>query len=440
MHYKLIAAAVACVLGTICSNAHANDLNDIFAQGHVDGEIRAYNFNRIYETNTVPDASALAGSVLINARTGTFGGGFSLVGSLASANSFGSQSNNTAKVDASLMGLDDSVSALSQAYLQYENHWLTFRGGYQYLATPWMGMADSRVIPASYEALSVDVKPADGWDIYGIRSFGWKSRTSSGYTSDNLYYPSTYDGDTMYGNNGALPATARSANGAWAFGTSYTNGGLKTQAWYYNFMRFARLGYVDGSYTFKTGTGFDPFVAAQYVTETGGSDNILVDTRTRFLGLPGDRVKSKAWGANVGVVIPNGRLEVAYNKIAQQDGAIGSGALISPYTVTYAADPLYTTSMLRGLVEQGPGHAWKAKVAYNLFDQKLQLAAAYTKYTTDLRGDSHDLYFDIIYKLDGYLKGLSLRDRWERSSGGINNLNPGNESFTYNRLMIDYKF
>ena len=439
MRNKLVAAAVAVALGTLSLGAQADSLSDIFTQGHIDGELRAYNFNRIYGTDTVPDARALSGALLLNAKSGTFGGGFSLGASLVSANSFGTQSDTISKVDTTLMGPSDSVTALSQAYAQYQSNWLLVRGGYQYLNTPWMGSSDSRVLPASYNALLVGVTPTKGWDIYGLRSFGWKSRTSNGYTSDNLYYPSTYDGDSMYGGLGGLPATSRSANGTWALGTTYTKGGLKAQGWYYNFLRFARMGYVDGSYTFKTGTGFDPFVAAQYVTETGGSNNTLVQTNTKLFGVAGNNVKSRAWGADVGVAIPNGRFDVSYNKISQQAGAVGDGALISPYTAAYATDPLYTTSMIRGLVEQGPGHAWKAKAAYNFFDNKLQLVAAYAKYTTDLRGNSHDVYFDIIYNLDGYLKGLSLRNRWERSVGG-SGLNPGNQSFTYNRLMISYKF
>ena len=91
-------------------------------------------------------------------------------------------------------------------------------------------------------------------------------------------------------------------------------------------------------------------------------------------------------------------------------------------------------------METGPGHAEKVKFSYDLFDKKLQLVAAYAKYSTVLDGNFHDTYFDIIYKFDGFMKGFQIRDRWERSSGGINNLNPGNEAFTYNRVMLSYKF
>lgn len=243
----------------------------------------------------------------------------------------------------------------------------------------------------------------------------------------------------MYGGIGGLPASARAARGTWALGTTYGIGGFKAQAWYYDFLGFARMGYVDGSYTFKTGSGFDPFVAAQYMDETGGGSNILVENAVKLLGVSGSKVKSQAWGVDAGIKIPHGQFDLSYNKINQQNDAVGGGAIISPYTDAYATDPLYTTSMIRGLVEQGPGHAWKAKFAYGFLNDRLLLMVAYAKYTTLLRGDSHNTYIDVTYKLDNWLKGLSVRNRWERSSGGTG-LNPGNGSFTYNRVMIDYKF
>jgi hypothetical protein len=437
MHKRFIAAAVAAVLGVSSLAAQAEDL---FDDGHVDGELRLYDFSRLYQTHDTPDARALSLAALINARTGTFGGGFSFGTSFVTANALGTRSGNPAKVDTSLMGPDNALAAFSQLYLQFKNDWLLFRGGYQYLDNPWMGNNDSRVIPSSYNAILVGVTPAAGWNIYAIRAFSWKSRTSDGMYRDNLYYPATFDGDEMYGNNGSLPATARRANGTTAIGTTYARGGLKVQGWYYDFLDFAHTGYADGTYTFKTGTGFDPSLAVQFLNQTSGGGNVLVDTQTKLLGVAGDRVRSRAWGADVGTTAFDGRIDLAYDKLEREAGAVGAGALISPYTSGYATDPLFTTSMIRGLVEEGPGHAWKAKLTYNFLDKRLQVVAAYAKYTTELRGDSHDLYFDVVYHLDNLLRGLTLRDRWERSSGGIANLNPGNKAFTYNRLMITYKF
>jgi hypothetical protein len=439
MYQKLPRAILIGALAALSLSAHADSLSDIFTQGHVDGELRGYAFNRLYGAPDTTDASALSVAALVNLHSGSFGNGFSLTGSFLSANSLGTQSSNPAAIDTTLMGPTNAVSALGQAYLEYRHHRFQARAGYQYLDTPWMGSSDSRVLPASYNAVSASFELAKGWRMQALRSFAWKSRTASGYFQDNQYYPATYRGDSSYGNFGGLPAAASPAPGTWALGSSYASGGLKTQAWYYDFLRFAQMGYVDGSYTFKTGNGLEPFISAQYVSERSGADSLLLANKVALSGVTGNRVSNHTWGTDVGLEIPGGKIELGYNKMMRAAGAIGDGALISPYTAGYATDPLYTSSMIRGLVETGPGHAWKAKLTYHFLNRHLLLITSYARYTTALRGNSHNLYVDLAYRFDGYLKGLTLRNRWERSVGG-SGLNPGNGTFTYNRLMLAYAF
>jgi hypothetical protein len=439
MSKRWAAAVVLAGFAMTSTNAWSDD--DIFSSGHVDGDLRLYNFNRLYASKTVPNASAFSIGALINAQTGTFLTGFSVGASFATANSLGTHSDQLAKIDTTVAGPNNSIAAFSQAYLQYQHGIFLFRGGYQYLADdPWMGNNDARVIPSSYNALKVQVTPLTGWNLFAVREYSWKSRTSEGMYADNLYYPSKYDGDSMYGNNGSLPLHARSAPGTWEGGTTYVGHGVNAQLRYYDFMHFARSAFAMGSYVFDTGSGFNPVFGAQYLAQNYGADNRFTETGTKLFGVAGNHVKSRVIGGDVGVVIPNGRFDVFYNKVAHQQGAVGGGALISPFTTNYASDPLYTTSMIRGLIESGPGHAWKGKFTYDLFDKKLELATAYAKYFTYYRGTSHDLYVDVIYHLDGVFKGLTLRNRWELSNGGIDNLNPTNKTFVYNRLMIDYKF
>jgi hypothetical protein len=428
----LAAVTLACVV----AGAHADDF---FRDAKVDGEVRLYRFDRNYDNPSSKDQFANSLTGLLTVRSGQVNG-FSAVATGFSAHSFGTQSHDTGRIDASLMGPGNTIDGFTQAYVEYANTWLTVRAGDQYLNTPWMGQSDSRVVPASYQGAMLDFKPAKGWDIYAIRTLRWKSRTSDGYNDDNVYYPSTYHGDSMYGNNGSLPSSARSQDGTTAVGSTYAGHGLKAQAWYYDFEHFGRMAYVDGMYTIDTGTAVKPFVGAQLVRETTGADNVIVDTHTKITGVAGQRVDASAWGVDAGVGIGKAKFDVAYNKLDSDRNAVGAGAIISPYTNTYATDPLYTTSMLRGLVEQGPGHAWKAKAQYAMFHDELTVIASYAHYDTLLRGTSHDVYVDIVWKLDKLLKGLQLRNRWEHTVGGKNNLNPGNMPWTNNRLMLSYKF
>jgi hypothetical protein len=105
MQKTLIAAALAVAFGTLALNAHADsdNLGDIFSTGQVDGNMRAYNFSRVYQLPTKLDQHAFSLAALINAKTGSFHG-FSIGGSLVAANSLGTQSDNVASIDASLMG------------------------------------------------------------------------------------------------------------------------------------------------------------------------------------------------------------------------------------------------------------------------------------------------------------------------------------------------
>ena len=156
MRNKVIAVAIAAAFSTLSFGAYAQDnsintLSDIFAQGHVDGELRLYDFNRSYDYDVAakPSAQAFGGSILLNAKTASLDG-FSAGASLISANALGSLNDNPKRVDTTLMGASDSLTALSQAYLQYANDWVNVKGGYQYLNTPWMGNSDGRLLPNSY--------------------------------------------------------------------------------------------------------------------------------------------------------------------------------------------------------------------------------------------------------------------------------------------------
>ena len=408
----------------------------IFSDGHVDGSLRLYDYHRMYDSPNMPDASALASALLVNARSGEVQG-FSAGVSLVYANALGTRNTAANRIDVTLMGRENTLSAVSQAYVQYHVSGWTLRAGDQYLDTPWLGMSDSRVLPAAYRALSARFDAGTDWSFVVARTFQWKSRTSDRFFSDNLYYPTHFDGDPVYGGNGALPPDAKAYRGTWLAGSTYRHGMFSGQTWLYDFLHFARMAYTDGTVTFPAVGIVHPFVSAQLVEEWTTGDNTLVETGTKILGVAGRRVRSEIPGIDAGAHVGHTRFDVSWNRVVRQSGdTVGSGTLISPFTASYATDPLYTTSMLRGLVEQGPGHAWKARITQMLLGDRLQVVTAYTQYRTLYRGNSHDVYLDLIYRFTGPLNGLQLRNRWERSVGGANNLNPGNRPFSYNRVMI----
>ncbi len=444
-----VVIALFAALSGFAAIAHAdtssteNTLADFFMHSKVDGQIRSYYFDRFFGKNAT-NLSAFSLGGYINVHTPS-AAGFSADVGFYTANSLGA---NRVNPDATLMGTADSTNALGQAYLQYAiPDVVMIRAGNQEVNTPFVNGSDSRAIPATYQGIFAQVTPYCGWNIYGMRMFRWKSRTSGDYYRDNLYYNTGFDGDPIYGGAADLPAGTPASNGILAFGTSYKRYGINAQAWYYNFYNFTNMFYGDASYTLKTGMGLDPFLGGQVVREWDAnsrlnSSNSGVGAIDHFQG---NGVNSTAWGVEGGVkynldnaILGKGALTAAYNEIEYHPGAIGGGAIVSPYTVGYATDPLYTTSMIRGLVEMGPGHGFKIGLSQHFLNNSFLFQTAYAQYHLQAAGYANDIYGDLTYFPKGFLKGLSIRDRVEVAHGGGLPNNTG--YFIYNRVMLTYAF
>lgn len=443
--HRTTVLAVLFALSGFSAAAHAdssaNSLKSLITDGTVDGQVRAYYFDRFFGKNAT-NLSAFSLGGYINAHTGSLAG-FSADVGFYTANSLGA---NRVNPDVTLMGTQDSINALGQAYLQYEIPQIALiRAGNQIVHTPWVNGSDSRVIPATYQGVFAQVSPYCGWNIYGMRFFRWKSRTSGDYYRDNLYYNTGFDGDPIYGGIGKLPESDPASNGVLAFGTSYKRYGINAQAWYYNFYHFAQTVYGDAQYTLKTGSGFDPFLGAQVNRQWEGNSllNASLGSGAIVGGIPeGNGVNSTAWGVIGGIdynggssLLGKGQLAASYNDILYHQGAVGGGAIVSPYTAGYATDPLYTTSMIRGLVEMGPGNGWKVKWTQHFLSNQFLFMAAYAQYHLHTAGYANDIYGDLTYFPQGWVKGLSIRDRVEVAHGDL-----PTGYFIYNRVMLTYAF
>lgn len=421
-------------------SAQAETLTQFFQQSHIDGQIRSYYFSRLYGTPDAPNANAYSLAGRLNVVTAPFLTGFRVGVSFYTANSLGTQSNDPARIDKTLMGIGSSINTLGQAYLQYSQPWLMVRAGDQLINTPWLNRVGGRVIPVTYQGIYAQVRPVAHLRVVGLRVFRWKGRTSDNFYRDNLYYPTNYNGDALYAGPNNLPNNTPPANGALAFGVHYALDGAKVQSWYYNFYDFANMFYGSGQYTLQTGTGFNPFVAAQFVREWEGN-NAFAQTGTSLFNQPGETVNSTAYGVKAGLKFPHGSVFWAYDATDLHADALGGGAIVSPYTIGYTADPLYVDSMIQGLVGVGPGHGWRLRAAYWLWHRRIQLTAGFSRFNTYFSGNSNWTHFNVTYFPTGFLKGLVVRDQVEVANGGVN-LYPGSgkQAFVYNRVMLTYKF
>jgi hypothetical protein len=415
----------------------ADTLAGFLSQGSLSGELRSYYFRRDYGAANVVNADAFAVAGLFNYQTPEFLDGFSVDASYFTANALGTHNANPARIDTTLSGVANSINALGQAYLQYRGHRALVRLGDQLVTTPWAWSSDSRVLPATYEAAYGAITPVRGLKLEALRILRYKSRTADGYFRDNNYYPPTWHGDAAYGGLGDLPASAAGTPGTVAAGADYEAGGLKATAWYYDFYDFGHLVYAQVDDALNTERAVKPFAGLQAVREWDGS-NVFERTGTRLFGQPGMAVNNFAVGGVFGIKIGDASLSAAYDRLRPEGvGALGGAALISPYTESFATDPLYTTSMIRGMVELGPGSSWKLTASETALQKRLELTASFAEYHTDYNGNDSETYFDVIYKLRGWLKGLSLRNRLEIGNGRVN---PGRSHFLYNRVMLAYAF
>jgi len=443
MHIKrspgLTAAAVlACAaLAAGALPAAADTLADFLTQGSFTGQLRAYYFRRDYATATVVNANAFAIGGLFNYQTAEFLDGFSVGASFFTANALDTHNSNPARIDTTLVGKANSINSLGQAFLQYSGHRLLVRVGNQLVTTPWANPSDARMIPATYQAAYGAFTPVAGLTFEALRILRYKGRTADGYFKDNNYYPATWDGDADYGGTSNLPATAPATSGTTAFGIDYAVDGLQSTAWYYHFYDFAQMLYAQAQETLPLASPVKPFAGAQVVREWGGS-NIFAATGTHFYGQPGTSVDNLTLGGVAGLKVYGASLSVAYDRLESRGAsALGGGVLISPYTASYATDPLFTSSMIRGMVELGPGSSWKVAASEQAFGKALTLTASFAEYHTDFSGNDSEAYFDVIYLPPGWLKGLSLRNRVEVGNGRVN---PGKRHFLYNRVMVAYSF
>jgi hypothetical protein len=387
----------------------------------LDGYIRSYYFTRHFSNKTRPNQTSFSLGGALNLKTAPFHH-WSANLSYYAADPLDLNSTNFNRLDPTLPG--ESINVLGQAYLQYKVPTWLLRGGDQIIKTPWLNDADSRIIPATYQALLTTVTPIPDLELTAFRQFRYKSRTSKEFSKTNLYDPHNFGGTPIIG------LEHESILGTLAGGTKYAYKNLVTQAWYYKFYDFANLFYVDANYIFKNPTRINPIISLQLAKEWGDGNNIL-----KSLGL--GKTDSAVFGALIGVEIYEGQITLGYDYIPKTSGAFQNGDIVSPYTTGYVPDPLYTTSMIAGLVEKAAGHAFKLTSYYFLLDKQLKLAASFAKYyTLPTVKNTNEVDVDVTYKFNKtLLKGLSLRNRV-----GILNGNRAFGRFIYNRVMLQYDF
>jgi outer membrane porin, OprD family len=401
---------------------------------HVEGTLRYYNFSKEYESPTHQNERSGAVGGLLRLSTTPFLGGFGLGLGLYGAWSTHSFPPGDREQEPTLVGAAPVLTAVGEAYGQYAHDGLLIRGGRQIMNTPWMGPRDSRMMPQTFNGLWGQYEPLTGLQLVLARVYTFKSRDSSGFSYDNLYYPSPYLGDELQGTTKIFPMRTLPAKapGALAAAVRYERQGAHVELWYYDFYDFAQTEYLDGGYTFGApDAGWHPYIDAQYMRQSGG--DYLTRYDATLFGM-GGKANVTLWGLRGGVKFGATNLSVSYDNLEHHSGSFGGGAIVSPYGNRTA---LYASAMTAYLFKYGPGGSLKLAGTHWFLHHSMKLQLAALEFHTSYSGHSDTLYFDGSYSFRGALQGLRIRDRLAWDNGA--ELNDGH-AFMYNRLMLQYKF
>jgi len=124
------------------------------------------------------------------------------------------------------------------------------------------------------------------------------------------------------------------------------------------------------------------------------------------------------------------------------------GGVASPYTDTYAADPLFSTSLTQGMVDRrAPGDGFKVSVTYTSPNKRLSVYASRAYYNYGfIRGfqqtnetDADALWYATPLRR-GAFKGLLLRYRYGARVFENTAVYGGLPLFKYNRAQLEYDF
>lgn len=430
------------------------------------GTLRAYYFVRQNANQAFKNA---AGVVTSNPnRTAFLPGGtlhaeyrfgtspFRIGTSYAGADPFGVNGPNPqkkTKIDNTLPGF--ALSTFDEAYANYHTSGLDATVGDRVFNFLWMPASDSRIKPASYQGIDVNGKILPQVTVGISRIIAFENRTDSAFQRATLLtsFPAGASGVKVADTSGALHAYLNVAAGP--LGAHLEN---------YSFYDIANLQYADASYKLFRQTKYAPFVAVQYVAEHQTGRAVLGTIANNTIGLQVGAAANKQLsftfgfdtspthyrdsdaatvaGATKGLFLPGGGT-TTNAVVAPGVRRVAYGGIASPYTDTYASDPLYTTSITQGLADRrSAGTAFKLAATYSSTNKRLKAVASETYYQYDNQLAENRTFeddVDVQYFLNpvraGAYKGLSIRERFaNRSQPTVPN------NFKYVRTQLEYDF
>lgn len=394
----------------------ASSLTEMFTKGHISGDFRTIYFsthNSFYSKGVNQDTASYGGKL---GYTSAAWDGFS-VGVSGFLQRGIAHSSDQSKVDSYL---GPNLTAMGEAYVQYEGHGFKVVGGNQQLDVPFASAYDWRMAPQLFQGLSVRYGDADNYAML-FKMDRFKSYTSDSFTQTTTYN-ANFDSYSGIGN-----ATTNGFYGAGAGHKWMTDPvAITAQGWYMTYQDYAKLTYGEGQ-VIKNGDGYRPFIGLQAMRETGDGRELL------------GNVDSQVYGTQLGVKHNSLTLSVGYDRIVPNSNSYLNGALVTPYAHNVSSGTLYAQPFLTSTQDLGAGNAyaidingapmehWFVGARYSYMDLKSSSTAQSL--------DQSEYLVYAIYNFSGRLKGLSISDFLALQSSPTKSSN-----YIQNRLQLEYAF
>jgi len=281
---------------SMADDINANNINDMFSQGKVSGEIRSIYSNINNDNDTDVYGTAVGGTLNYTlANLNGFGGG----ASFTTSQNLNFASGSSSHYDNSLSGATKHHTELTQAYLNYQINNFMFSAGRQLIDTPLADSDDIRMDADTFEAYIVGYEKEHFTAMAGYIN-AWQG-----------YDVGLDDGWVKTAPDGVLFA-----------GFGYESDTIDATLWNY--------------YTSK-GSDANNAIYAEITRHIKINQDINLDTSFQYLNennLDNSDIEAKIYGVATELSINDVGMVLAYNNSLKQDGkksfsGFGGGSLFT---------------------------------------------------------------------------------------------------------------
>ena len=325
-----------------------------------------YNVDAFLTGSPVNSQFNYAYGANVFAQTGHVGG-FALGGVLQVINPL---SSNTTPTTLRYQNLPvNNIVGPSEAYVEYQYaHMVQVDAGAIAINVPWIQSFDPVYMGSmTFEGALVNVQPLKSLWITALGFNNTRAFSQTGFSNHTLYdYNNDFNTSTSNVTNASTP-------GAYALGIGYEpTANYNIHFWGYQFLNYVNMGYMDTQYTEHFTNTFKMDFAGQIAAENPNGSNIINQPTANGSNSNGSP-SSLIAGGKINATWDIWSLMVGFNTVGGS-GSYGQGGFVSPYTYQAVSDPLYTTSWLAGMVEEGSsGNAYKLAPSVSLLGVPLDM-------------------------------------------------------------------